>query len=440
MKRLWCSALFLFGVLLCAAPMAAAQTPVPEPITAANIDQLKLQAYLPWQDAGQDLDVQWSSDARTVAIATKLGAQTFDLSQTTSKPTMTYNPSVWAKCVDYTPDRSLFVTCSTLSSTVWIWDSHSGEKLATLANGSSVLEYSRFSPNGKLLAVINGFEKGIFVWGMNGGNDPITPSNARKIERVKFLDHAAYPSHMSFNSDGSLLASVTGKTVWIWDMVAFKVKVLKSYDASIYSVAFSPDGQWLALGMYVKDHYLIRLLNITDASQTRDFTSKVLVDAPNDVSFSPDGKLLVSAHNNGTVIIWNVGDGQALHVIENKEGLAWRTVFNKTGTLLATLNFDDGVRIWGIGDALVAIPVPVLAINAQAVVTLRAKGDVLNVRADASTKSTRLAQLTANTTVTIIDGPKQADDLTWWKIRTANGLEGWVVESVDGEQTLTPDI
>lgn len=440
MKRLWCSALFLLGVLLCTMPVVAAQTPAPEPITVANIDQLKLQAYFPWQASGQDMDVQWSPDGRTIAIATKLGAQTFDLSQTIDKPTKTYNPSVWAKCVDYTPDRTLFVTCSTLSSTVYLWDRHSGEKLATLANGSSVLEYSRFSPNGKLLAVINGFEKGIFIWGMNGGNDPITPSNARKIERVKFLDHAAYPSHMSFNSDGSLLASVTGKTVWIWDTVAFKVKVLKSYDASIYSVAFSPDGQWLALGMYLKDHYLIRLLNITDASQTRDFSSTVLVDAPNDVNFSPDGKLLVSAHNNGTVIVWNVGDGQALHVIESDAGLAWRATFNKTGTLLATLNFDDGVRIWGIGDALAAIPVPSLAINSQAVVTLRAKGDVLNLRADASTKATRLVQLSDNTIVTIIDGPKQSDDLTWWKVRTANGLEGWVVESVDGEQTLTPDI
>ncbi len=435
---IWCRAILLIGIMISAVPKLAAQTVLPEPITETNIDQLQLQVHFPWQARGQDMDVQWSPDGRTVAIATKLGAQTFDLSKPTDQPTMTYDKENWAKCVDYVPDRSVVVTCDTTTSTVWLWDRHTGEKLATLANGGRLIEYSRFSPNGKLLVVINGFENSIFIWGINEGNDVITPANARKITRLKRLDHAGYPSHMSFNSDGSLLASVTGKTVWIWDLVAFKVKEMKSYEASIYSVAFSPEGQWLALGMYVGDHYLIRLLNITDGNQMRDFSNEAL-DAPNDVNFSADGKLLVSAHNDGSVIIWSVGDGRAVHVIRNEDGLAWRAVFNKSGTLLATLNFNDGVRIWGIGDALALIPEPLLAINTQAVVTLASSGDVLNLRAEAGIKSPRLVQLKAGTVVTVIDGPQQADDLTWWKIRTANGAEGWVVESVNGEKTLTPD-
>ncbi len=314
-----------------------------------------------------------------------------------------------------------------------------GGKLATLANGGHVLEYSRFSPNGKLLAVINGFERGIYVWGVNGGQDAITPANARQIKLLKLLDHAAYPSHMSFNTDGSLLASVTSKTVWLWDLQYLKPKVLKTYDASIYSVAFSPDGRWLALGMYVGDHYLIRLLNVTDANQTRDFSSESSLDAPNDVSFSPDGKLLVSAHNDGRIMLWNVADGHLLHTIDDVSGLAWRAAFNRDSTLLATLNFNQGVRIWGIGDALAVIPRPTLALNTQAVVMLAKTGDVLNMRAEAGTKAALLLQLKANTIVTIMDGPQQADDLTWWRVRNANGVEGWVVEAVDGEQTLTPD-
>ncbi len=128
MKQLWYSAFLLLGVLLGAAPKLAAQAALPEPITAANIDQLQLQIALPWQANGQDMDVQWSPDGRTVAIATKRGAQTFDLSQPTDQPGMIYDRSNWAKCVDYVPDRSVFVTCDTTTSTVWLWDRHSGGK------------------------------------------------------------------------------------------------------------------------------------------------------------------------------------------------------------------------------------------------------------------------------------------------------------------------
>ena len=438
MKRLWCGVLFLLSIIT-VVPKLAAQIELPEPITAANINELRLQVDIPWQAGGQDLDVQWLSDGRTIAIATKLGVRTFDLSKSDNQPTQIYDKTNWMKCVDYVPDRSVLVSCDTQTSTAWLWDRYGGEKLATLANGESVLEYSRFSPNGKLLAVINGFERGIFIWGVNDGKDSITSGNARQIKRLKLLDHAAYPSHMSFSPDGNLLASVTGKTLWIWDLVALKVKTLKTYDASIYSVAFSPDGQWLALGMYMRGHYLIHLVNITDANQTRDLISDLLLDAPNDVNFSPDGKLLVSAHNDGRIMIWNVADGHLLHTIDDVSGLAWRAVFNRDNTLLATINFNQGVRIWGVGDALARIPKPILALNTQAVVMLAKTGDVLNMRAEAGTKAERVLQLKANAIVTLVDGPAEADNLTWWKVRNANGVEGWVVEAVDGEQTLTPD-
>jgi hypothetical protein len=82
---------------------------------------------------------------------------------------------------------------------------------------------------------------------------------------------------------------------------------------------------------------------------------------------------------------------------------------------------------------------PVLTVGSNAVVTLITTGDVLNMRAEAGTNAALLVQLRHNTLVTVVDGPLVVDGLTWWKVRHANKVEGWVVESVDGEQTLTPD-
>jgi hypothetical protein len=39
-----------------------------------------------------------------------------------------------------------------------------------------------------------------------------------------------------------------------------------------------------------------------------------------------------------------------------------------------------------------------------------------------------LRKLQPGDTVTIIEGPVEADGYTWWKMKTSDGLEGWAVE------------
>jgi WD40 repeat protein len=333
------------------------------------------------------------------------------------------------------PDRSVVVTCGTSSAIAWLWDRHSGEKLASLDNGSDTLEYARFSPNGRLLAIINGFENGIYIWGVNGGADAIVPANARQVKLVGILDHESYPTDMSFSPDGSQLATVSiDRTLRIWNLADMKVKTSQTYEDTLRAAAFSPDGLWLAIGLDNANGSQLKLLNLTDANITRGFKPLKVMASINDVNFSPDGNLLVTAHNDGAITVWDVRAGEAVRTIDDVSGLAWRAAFNRDSTLLATLNFDHGVRIWGIGDSLALIPKPALAVRAQAFVT-----QALNMRAEAGTKAKRVMQLTTNTIVTIVDGPTTADDLTWWKIRTANGVEGWVAASVNGEETLAPD-
>jgi hypothetical protein len=39
--------------------------------------------------------------------------------------------------------------------------------------------------------------------------------------------------------------------------------------------------------------------------------------------------------------------------------------------------------------------------------------------------------LEPNTYVTVVDGPVCADEWSWWRIRTDDGMEGWVSEGGD---------
>lgn len=67
------------------------------------------------------------------------------------------------------------------------------------------------------------------------------------------------------------------------------------------------------------------------------------------------------------------------------------------------------------------------------------EGDTLRMRDTPNTQGQIVEYLSKGTLLMIVDGPqKDAGGLTWWQVRTSDGLIGWCVEFVDGIQTLVP--
>lgn len=64
------------------------------------------------------------------------------------------------------------------------------------------------------------------------------------------------------------------------------------------------------------------------------------------------------------------------------------------------------------------------------------EGDRLNLRGGPGLRFEILGKLDKGAFVTLLEGPRKQDGLAWWKVRTADGAEGWAVERVDTEQTL----
>lgn len=60
----------------------------------------------------------------------------------------------------------------------------------------------------------------------------------------------------------------------------------------------------------------------------------------------------------------------------------------------------------------------------------------LNMRADAGRSFDIVLRLDDGMVVKVLDGPREADGLIWWKLQTAGGVEGWAVQQVGGDQTL----
>ncbi len=66
------------------------------------------------------------------------------------------------------------------------------------------------------------------------------------------------------------------------------------------------------------------------------------------------------------------------------------------------------------------------------------EGINLKVRDSASTAGKVLGELAKDVQVAIVDGPTDANGITWWKVDDGKGLVGWSAEGVGGVKYLVP--
>jgi hypothetical protein len=82
-------------------------------------------------------------------------------------------------------------------------------------------------------------------------------------------------------------------------------------------------------------------------------------------------------------------------------------------------------------------PAPIFQAGHQ-VRTQTIDGEILNLRTEPTRASEILVYIEDDTNLLLLEGPVSAEGYSWWRVRTPDGLEGWVVEN-DGElQTLIP--
>ena len=151
---------------------------------------------------------------------------------------------------------------------------------------------------------------------------------------------------LAFSPDSQYLASSSGdKTIKLWEIK--NGELLRAFPLAhsdtIWSIAISSDGQTLVSGSGDKT---VKIWNLNTGELLRTLVGHT--DIVRSVAISPDGQTVASGATDNTVRIWNLKTGQLLHTLKGHTGRIISIAISSDGKTVASGGNDNTIKLWNL--------------------------------------------------------------------------------------------
>lgn len=230
--------------------------------------------------------------------------------------------------LDFAPDGKQMASGDEQGG-IKLWNSATGAEIKTLAErGAGRIEALVFAPDGGTIATSYYRHNTIQLWEVKTG-------------ALKTIENAGQIYALAFSPDGKQIASA-GKAIRIWDVQRrAEIKTLTGDPDFFTAAAFSPNGKQIVTGGWDKT---VRVWEVESGKILHSFQEESPI---NSVSFSPDGRYVVSAANQAKVAkVWDVITGKAVRKLGAHPDRLKAATFSPDGQYIASGSEDGEVKLW----------------------------------------------------------------------------------------------
>ena len=333
----------------------AAGTPLDERITG-HTQSMKTVAFF--------------RDSSTLASAAFNGEITFwDVETAQKSAVQNSGHRDWYSTIAFSPDGTKLVSAASEGSIIFsgisitnpdnlirLTDVWTGDELATLPKHARELI---FSPDNRTKTVATTAGRDIRLWNTETGDELVIPV----LDALSLGMHDNPPTilELAFSPDGRWLVSGTTEgEIRMWDvatgeaLTVFAEPTEQENLGHISALAFSPDRALLAAGT----HGYIHLWDVHTGHKRSSIHTvhkrgrTTFHDRPGSLVFSPDGAILVSGQNSGTIQLWDVKTGNRIAALDGHTQQIETLKFSPDGEMLVSTAQDGTIFLWDWNEAI----------------------------------------------------------------------------------------
>jgi WD40 repeat protein len=255
----------------------------------------------------------------------------------------------WLWVAAFSPDGHRYLT-SGEDGTARVWDAATGEPITPLIKHRGSFEGADFSPDGRRL-VTGSTDHTARVWDAATG-DPVTPP----------LQHPERLWHVRFSPDGRHVVTTSGipadgtqpghDEARVWEAATGRpLSPPMRHPDLVSDVSFSPDGRRVLTSCY------------DGAARVWDaLTGRPVLPAlrharyMRHVAFSPDGRRILTAGGDAAVRVWDATTGRLLHDLR-RGGTGGTAAFSPDGRhIVTTGGLTQVARVWDVATGRAVTP------------------------------------------------------------------------------------